>query len=367
MTRTTILRACTLAACFAALGAGKSTAPAHAEPAATTPLAATDVDLQELIAGVSGTFLSAETNAASPALCWNAAPVSVEGLGNAVYFEVARADDLSHPFSQGILHFYERQGQLRLRQFDFRNPNMAGAVTWLWLVPESFPKIAIKDLVVTNELAADGAAPASGTTNLRTLAPFPTTREGATELQSRLTIKEDTLIAEDHGFDPTGKQVWGGKPGEGTTFVRRPASVPLPITVARPAEGLVVLEQASDDPAATPVPEGGSVALHYTGWLTNGTQFDTSRGPDGSPFTTSVPGQVIPGFNKGLVGIAKGAKRRLFIPSVFAYGARGAGGVIPPNADLIFEVECMAMTPPSAPPVTPEPTPAAPAEKPGGN
>ena len=86
---------------------------------------------------------------------------------------------------------------------------------------------------------------------------------------------------------------------------------------------------------------GNTVSVHYTGWLTDGTKFDSSI-DRGQPFSFSLgTGGVIAGWDEGVVGMKEGGKRLLVIPSDLAYGASGAGGVIPPNATLIFEVELL--------------------------
>ena len=89
---------------------------------------------------------------------------------------------------------------------------------------------------------------------------------------------------------------------------------------------------------------GQTVEVHYTGWLTDGTKFDSSHDRD-QTFSFKLGGcQVIAGWDQGVAGMKVGGARKLTIPPEMGYGERGAGGVIPPNATLVFKVELIGLS-----------------------
>lgn len=117
---------------------------------------------------------------------------------------------------------------------------------------------------------------------------------------------------------------------------------------AEPARDLVKVDQKlGDGVEATP---GKMVTVHYTGWLYDGTapenkgrKFDSSRDRN-DPFAFRLgAGQVIRGWDEGVAGMKVGGSRTLIIPPQMGYGSRGAGGVIPPNATLVFDVELLGV------------------------
>ncbi len=112
-------------------------------------------------------------------------------------------------------------------------------------------------------------------------------------------------------------------------------------TAAQPTVKIEELREGSGNPAKV----GDYLMVHYTGWLMDGTKFDSSFDrPNQEPLKVNLgKREVIPGWEKGLEGMKAGGKRRLVIPPELAYGKEGRPRTIPPNATLIFEVELVSI------------------------
>ena len=124
--------------------------------------------------------------------------------------------------------------------------------------------------------------------------------------------------------------------------VQGPPAVDSNVETVTTASGLQY--QDTSPGSGAEVKAGDTVSVHYTGWLTDGTKFDSSLDRD-KPFQLQVgAGGVIQGWDEGLVGMKVGGERRLTIPAALAYGEAGSPPVIPPNATLIFDIKLLEIT-----------------------
>ena len=120
-------------------------------------------------------------------------------------------------------------------------------------------------------------------------------------------------------------------------------------------DGLKIIDLRAGQGTATAT-SGSTLSVQYTGWLSSGQKFDSSR-DRGQPFQFTVgEGSVIPGWDEGVQGMKVGGRRKLIVPPALGYGTQGQPPVIPPNATLYFTIEVLSITPPGAsPPPTASP------------
>lgn len=137
------------------------------------------------------------------------------------------------------------------------------------------------------------------------------------------------------------------KPAQIQNLINSPMPTPTPTPTSNtPDSKNMITELKIEDIVAgtgAEVKSGDTVVINYKGTLLDGTQFDSSY-DRGVPFETKIGiGAVIKGWDVGVLGMKVGGKRKLTIPSSMAYGEQGAGGVIPPNSPLIFEMELLSI------------------------
>ena len=156
---------------------------------------------------------------------------------------------------------------------------------------------------------------------------------GVAGCQSDDTSKTETATTETAATETVATETTeGGETTEGTAVDENEVTT---------ESGLKYVDYTVGDGASPK--EGDTVTVHYSGFLTDGTKFDSSV-DRGQPFQFKIGvGQVIKGWDEGVMSMAIGGKRKLIIPPELGYGARGAGGVIPPNATLLFDVELLGI------------------------
>lgn len=361
-------------------GPGAETPPPPPPPAPKPEPKVTSADADvkravELLVGVK----QSKAVGKYPELLMKAAVVNVEGLDNAVYFEISRLDTPWSSFRAGLITFYKRAetaggpGTLVMRVLDFAryDTNFAPMLAGVWATPEQFPAVALDRLTVNSDIAltrsADGRDSSAGTL-VGEAVDVPTLAAGAMHFRSSVSLgAAGDLGWTERGYSGAGQQVWGVADGERLAFTRAADAAALTPRVTRQPDGLVMIDYPAPADGAAAL-EGSDIAAHVTGWLqSDGRMIDNTRTRE--PLRTKLPSQlVIPGLNPAMTGLHVGQHRKVIIPAALGFGDRGRrNSNIPPNATLVYEIEAL-WTGPTATPAEPAPAanaPAAPGMAPG--
>ncbi len=269
------------------------------------------------------------------------APANLTELPDALYIETARSDSIDKPYRSAFLQFYRRQGEIRLRTLEVRAPGASvnNLLIGLWAAPEFIPDIPRDAMIATLDLEFTKVGDAWVG---QTLYPYPTAVGGAVEMTSEMRIEEGSIQTADRGIAADGSVAWGASTGDHYAF----APIDAPFAVDRRDNGLVVIT-LRDNTESDPIAKGDRVAFQYSGWLTNGRLFDTSRRQGKQPYSYAVaPGSSIAGWMMATEGMSQGDWLKFIVPAELGYGERSAArGAIPANSTLVFEAELISVQP----------------------
>jgi hypothetical protein len=311
--------------------------PVNPAAAAERPAPAPDALLDDIVRVMSGNFVSDELRII-------ATPMRATDADRVLF--VAAETGSGDTMGQVFFHVFRLEGEPRVRMV--RIPGGVAAAPGLYAAMDAIGPVTLSQLDVTGDLIPTFDE-ATDSLTLSTNGMFPTYAGGAIAMKSHFTFTPSGMTIEENGFDHDGGVVWSFPEG-GKGDLNRQGAAPV---AKKSDSGLRMLTIKEGDSSAAIGKAGDTYTVHYTGWLPSGQLFDTSKQPGREPFTIQIPGGVIQGWNEGLVGMKVGETRRLFIPPSLGYGERGAGGVIPPNSWLVFDVELLGLNNPAAAPAQP--------------
>lgn len=334
MLRNRLIRSalCVALACGAAVAqvAGQVEQPTFEAPERYAP-SWSDSDLSVIADQLSGTWRT-NSEVGGSTLLMNIVPAPVEGMSDTLYVESVRAESPWDPYRSAIFQLYRYKGEIRLRTYEFAiGSTSMGLFSGIWAATEYFPSISRDDLVATLDVELEQTSSGfSGSTPY----PYPTGVGGAVEMTSSMTLDGDTLTVADRGYGADGSIVWGADSDSAVEYVRSDAYA----KVDRRPDGMIVVDYG---PEGDHVPhDGDELHVHYDGFLTDGTRFDSSYTRN-LPFVFEFPPgtRAITGWGIGMEGFAAGSHRKLIIPGYLGYGERGNPRAnIPGDATLVFNV-----------------------------
>lgn len=290
-----------------------------------------DADISRLTSMLEGSWKTTEPagRGEDAAVLWmHMLPFETELLGRAIYVEMHADGTPWEPVRQAIFRVYRYGDELRLRTYEFRDPERARMLSSLWLAPDHMPlgEIRPDELLATRDLRFERA---SGGYAGQTVQPYPTPDSGSVEVSSSMRVRPDRIVSEDTFYGVDAAPI----PGTGPITWERGT---LPASVDVGEDGLVVItleEGKTDDP---PTDEGDIVFLNYEAWRTNGDIFD-STWERGLAMRVAYPLRVVGGFKKGIEPIFEGVRRKLIIPPELGFGDAVMQN-LPAGSTLIFHI-----------------------------
>ncbi len=317
--------------------------PAEAQPMVEETL---DPEAQRLVDMLAGAWRTVDpVGEGDDHLVVRIAPFQSPTLGKLLYVESAREGDPWTATRQSLFKVYRFGDQLRLRTLDFRVEGGSEHLIGLWAAPDVFPgdSVNVDDVIATMDINMEASGDGF---EGETPCPYPTREYDAVEMTSALEISADRIVTKDTFYGKDGSVVAGaGVTSEPSGIEWAP--IESDVMVERSEDGLVQIILAEAPADAEEPEEGANVYVHYSGWLTDGTPFDSSR-VRGVAYRFVYPGQFIEGWSRAIAEMGVGSRRKLVIPAALGYGDRPMR-TIPPNSTLIFDVEMLKIDPPTEP------------------
>lgn len=323
---------CAVLACGVANAqdAMSSEQPAFEAPAQYAPNWS-DEGIAKIADQLSGTWRTTDAVGGST-LMMTVAPAPVEGMSDTLYVEGVRAETPWEPYRNAIFQLYRYKDEVRLRTYEFAVGSASmGLFNGIWAATEYFPSVSRDDLIATLDVELDETQNGfSGSTPY----PYPTGVGGAVEMTSSINLDGDSLTVADRGYAADGSVVWGADADSAVEYERADSFA----SVDRRPDGMIIVDYG---PKGDHTPhEGDELHVHYDGFLTDGTRFDSSYSRD-LPFVFEYPPgtRAITGWGIGMEGFSNGSHRKLIIPGYLGYGERGNPRAnIPGDATLVFNV-----------------------------
>lgn len=292
-----------------------------------------DADQSRLVSMLEGSWRTVEPVGAGEGASkvWmHVLPFETHALGRAMYVEVAREGSAWNPVRQSVFRVYRFGDRLRLRIYEFRDPNRARVLTSLWLVPDAIPLEGLRPEELSPTMDIELGRVENGYAGQSPNA-YPTRDTGSVEMATSLRVRPDRLVTHDTFYGLDGQPIEDASSG-GIEWER----ATLDADIQRDDDGLIIITLEPGDRTDTPADNGDVVFINYEGFLANGTTIE-STWQRGLALRYVHPGRSIAGFQRAAVPTYEGLRRRVVIPPMLGYGEQ-AVGPIPSNSTLYYHL-----------------------------